>query len=138
MPEIPDLSIFTDVLIEIIYDYFVPCAVFLSSSFIFPFSHCDQNIRDDEKFRRYSDNIPVYLRNCPRDFVVHCMKKISLAESLNLTGALQKGMGQFTIVDFANNLTKEKYHIRFGDTEEIPSCSCHDRKKHATFSSIFS
>ena len=54
------------------------------------------------------------LRNLPRDFVVHCM---SLAESLDLKGALQKGLGQFTIMDFANDLTKEKYHIRFGDTE---------------------
>ena len=62
--EIPDLSIFADVLIEMIYDYFIICAVFLSGSFFFPFSYCDQNIRHDEKFRRYSANIPVYLRNC--------------------------------------------------------------------------
>ena len=64
------------------------------------------------------------MRNCPRDFVVHCMKKMSLGESLDLTGTLQKGMGQFTIMDFANNLAEEKYHIRFGDTEEMPSCRC--------------
>ena len=51
-------------------------------------------------------------------------KKMSLGESLDLTGTLQKGMGQFTIMDFANNLAKEKYHIRFGDTEEMPSCRC--------------
>ena len=38
-------------------------------------------------------------------------------------------MGQFTIMDFASNLTKEKYHIRFGDAEEMPSCSCRDWKK---------
>ena len=53
------------------------------------------------------------------------MKKMSLAGSLDLTCALQKGMGQFTIMDFANNQTKEKYYIRFGDTKEMPSCSCH-------------
>ena len=129
MLEISDLGLFADVLIEIISSYFILCEVFLSSSFFFHFSYCDQNIRYDEKFRRYSANIPVYLRNRPRDFVVHCMKKMSLAKSLDLTGALQKGMGQFTIMDFANNLTKEKYHIRFGDTEEMPSCSCHDLKK---------
>ena len=58
------------------------------------------------------------------------MKKISLAESLDLTGALQKGMGQFSIMDFSNNLTKEKYHVKFGDTEEMPSCSCRDWKKN--------
>ena len=86
-------------------------------------------MRYGEQFRRYSANIPVYLRNHPRDFVVHYMKKISLAKSLDLTDALQKGMGQFTIMDFANNLTKEKYRIRFGDTEEMPSFSCHDWKK---------
>ena len=49
------------------------------------------------------------------------MKKISLSKSLDLRDTLQKGMGQFAIVDFDNNLTKEKYYIRFGDTEEIPS-----------------
>ena len=38
-------------------------------------------------------------------------------------------MGQFTIMDFSSNLTKEKYHIRFGDAEEMPSCSCGDWKK---------
>ena len=138
MQEIPGLSIFSDVLIEIIYDYLVLCAVFLSSSFFFPFSYRDQNIRYDEKFRRYSANIPVYLRNHPKDFFVHCTKKMSFAESLDLTGALQKGMEQFTIMDFANNLTKEKHHIRFGDAEEMHSCSCHDWKKTGYLSSIFS
>ena len=125
MLEISDLSLFVDVLIEIIYNYFILCAVFLSSSFSFHFSYCDQNIRYDKKSRRYSANIPVYLRNCPRGFLVHCMKKMSLAGSLDLTCALQKDMGQFTIMDFANNQTKEKYYIRFGDTKEMPSCSCH-------------
>ena len=65
-------------------------------------------------------------------------KKMSFAESLDLTGALQKGMEQFTIMDFANNLTKEKHHIRFGEAEEMPSCSCHDWKKTGYLSSIFS
>ena len=129
MLEVFNLGLFADVLIEIIYNYFILCAALLSSSFFFHFSCCDQNIRYDEKFRRFSANIPVYLRNLPRVFVVHCMKKMRLAESLDLKGALQKSMGQFTIMDFANNLTKEKYHIRFGDTEEMSSCSCHDWKK---------
>ena len=124
MLEISDFGLFAHVLIEIIYNCFILCALLLLSSLFFHFSYCDRNIRYDEKFRRYSANIPVYLRNRPRDFVVHCMKKMSLGESLDLTGALQKGMGQVTIMDFANNLTKEKYHIRFGDTEEMPSCRC--------------
>ena len=64
------------------------------------------------------------------------MKKMSLAKSLDLTGTLQKDMEQFTIMDFANDLTKEKYRIRFGDMEEMPSCSCHDWKKN--FANIFS
>ena len=51
---------------------------------------------------------------------------MNLAESLDLIDALQKDMGQFTIMGFANNLSKEKYHIRFGVTEEMPSCSCRD------------
>ena len=63
MLEIPDLSMFADVLIEVIYDYFVLRAVFLSSSLIFPFSNCDQNIRHDKKLRRYSADIPVFLLN---------------------------------------------------------------------------
>ena len=129
MLEIYDLGLFADVMIEIIYNYLILCAVLLSSSFFFHFSYCNQNIRYDKKFRRYSANILVYLHNHARDFVVHCMKKMSLAESLDLTGALQKGMGQFSIMDFSNNLTKEKYHVRFGDTEEMPSCSCRDWKK---------
>ena len=129
MLEICDLGLFADILMEIIYNYFILCAVLLSSSLFFHFSYCNQNIRYDEKFRRYSANIPVYLRNPPRDFVVHCMKKMSLVKSLDLTGAWQKGMGQFTIMDFANNLTKEIYHIRFYDAEEMPSCSCRDWKK---------
>ena len=60
-----------------------------------------------------------------------------VTESFDLTGALQKGMGQFTVLNFANNLTKEKYHIRFGDTEEMLSSSCHDWKKLAIFANIF-
>ena len=138
MLEISDLSIFSVVLIEIIYNYFVLCAVFLWISFFSPFSYCDQNIRYDEKYQKYAANISVYFRNYPRDSVVNCMKnKMSLAKSWDLTDALQRGMGQFTIIDFANNLTKEKYHIRFGDTEEMLSSSCHDWKKLAIFANIF-
>ena len=46
-------------------------------------------------------------------------------------------MGKFTVLNFANNLTKEEY-IRFGDTEEILCCSCHDWRKslQAFFPSI--
>ena len=140
MLEISNLGLFADILIEIFYNYFILCLVLLSNSLLvlLHFSYCDQNIRYDEKFRRYSANILVYLRNCPINFVVHCMKKMSLAKSLDLTGAFQKGMGQFTIMDFANNLTKGKYHIRFDDAEEMPSCSCRDWKKNwLSFQAIF-
>ena len=93
MLEISDLSLFADVLIEIIYNYFILCAVLLSSSLFFHFSYCDQNIRYDEKFRRYSANIPVYLRNSPRDFVVHCMKKIKLSQIIRPDRYIAEGHG---------------------------------------------
>ena len=46
-------------------------------------------------------------------------------------------MGQFTIIDFANILTKEKYHIRFGDTEQMLSSSCHIGKNWLSLQTFF-
>ena len=53
MLENADLSILADVLIEIISNYFVLCIIFYyfyQSSFFFPFSYCNQNVRYDENF----------------------------------------------------------------------------------------
>ena len=38
-------------------------------------------------------------------------------------------MGQFVIVDYINNLNKEKYVTKFGDDNCMPSCTCYNWRR---------
>ena len=54
---------------------------------------------------------------------------MSIARASDSSGVIQKGMGEFVIVDFINNLNKEKYVTKFGDDNCMPSCTCYNWRR---------
>ena len=116
-----------------VQNYIEYCAViaslyrwcFLKYLPFFVSSYCDANIRYSNSYRRYSKDIPQFLRNRLPDFVKHCLLKISLAENTDLSGIINTGLGNFTVVSFSSNST-QRYELCFGHTCSMPKCSCND------------
>lgn len=79
----------------------------------------------------YSSDIPLFLQERPRDFVVHCLQKLEISKNMDVTGIVQTGIGEFKVIDYNNG--KETYNICFGDSENIPRCSCHDWNRTGMF-----
>ena len=88
-------------------------------------SYFDVTIRYSNSYRRYNTDIPQFLCNRPQEFIKHCLLKISLAENIDLSGIINTGGGNFTIVSFPSN-SKQRYELCFGDTCSMPKCSCND------------
>eukprot|EP00794_Sanderia_malayensis_P018369 gene18369-20216_t len=81
-------------------------------------------------YRRYSQSIPVYLQNRPRDMVNYYLEKLSLAESEGDVGIRMPEAGKFKVCSF-DTVTKESYTVSFGNDELMPSCSCLEWGKSA-------
>ena len=74
-------------------------------------------------YRSYNKSIPHYLHDRPCELVLHCLERLELTS--DFTGIACQGKGQFTVLDFTNNL-HECYEVNFRNKVEIPSCSCYD------------
>ena len=85
-------------------------------------------------YRSYNKSIPYYLHDRPCELVLHCLERLELTS--DFTGISCQGKGQFTVLDFTNNL-HECYEVNFRNKVEIPSCSCYDWGKQVTYTSIF-
>ena len=48
-----------------------------------------------------------------------------MAENIDLSGIINTGGGNFTVVSFSSN-SKQRYELCFGDTCSMPKCSCND------------
>ena len=67
--------------------------------------------------------MPAFLHNKPRPFVLHCLRKISLAQDIPPR--------HVTLQDSIKGIFKVKsqsrstwYTLEFGDSEKLPSCEC--------------
>ena len=69
------------------------------------------------------------MQNRPRDFILHGLKKLSIALASNFSGVIQKGMQEFVIFDYINNLNKVKYVTKFRDDNFMPSCTCYNWRR---------
>ena len=70
-------------------------------------------------------DVPEYLRNRPRELVKHCVKKISFANSADLSAISIVKNGVFSVKSFENNESK-RYMVSFGDDVNMPKCTCLD------------
>ena len=60
------------------------------------------------RYRKYSNDVPEYLGNRPRDLAISIIKN-----------------GVFSIKSFENNESK-RYMVTFGDDVNMPKCTCLD------------
>ena len=86
----------------------------------------------DSRYRRYAQHqhIPKYLVDCPRELVTHCLRKISIANSADLTGIVVIDHGLFSILSHKYGY-KERYMTNFGDEDNMPYCTCRNWKSSA-------
>ena len=88
-------------------------------------SYTDGIFKMNVGYRKYSNDVPEYLRNRPRELVRHCLRKISLANSADLSAISIVKNGVFSVKSFENNESK-RYMVSFGDDVNMPKCTCLD------------
>ena len=90
--------------------------------------YIESNIRYTSAYRRYNESLPKWLHNRPRQFVTHCQKRLSFADTMQRSSITNVGHGEFMVESQSSNV--ESYKVQFGDVNTMPSCSCFDWKKH--------
>ena len=58
------------------------------------------------KYRKYSKDVPGYLRNRPGDLVKHCLQKINVANGADLSAISIVNHGIFSVKRFTDNETR--------------------------------
>ncbi|XP_047141532.2 uncharacterized protein LOC105847166 isoform X1 [Hydra vulgaris] len=86
--------------------------------------YCEINTRSSGNYRQYSSYLPSFLHDRPRHFVKHCLQKMSLAQHIDLSGVLVSEPGKFLCASSTNS--REFYSIFFGDSDNMPNCTCQD------------
>ena len=69
--------------------------------------------------------VPEFLKNRPRNFVNHCLRRLSTAEEISQNDiiSLDPVAGLFRV---KSHLSSEWYSVSFGDSNKMPTCSCQD------------
>ena len=97
----------------------------VKESILYISSYTDANFKMNVIYRKYSSDVPEYLRNRPRKLVKHCLKKISLANSADLSALSIVKNVVFSIKSFENNESK-MYMVSFEDDVNMPQGTCLD------------
>ncbi|KAL9988910.1 hypothetical protein ACROYT_G003403 [Oculina patagonica] len=84
------------------------------------------NIRSSSSYRLYNTNVPVWLRDRPREFVAHCMGRLSNAMETPVEDIQVVGGGKFKV---KSQTDPKEYTLNFSN-EVFPSCECEDWKKN--------
>ena len=75
----------------------------------------------DSRYRQYSGNVPNYLKNRPREFVKHCLIKISMAKAIRNNSITIINHGVFSVKSENSNNTCT---VCYGGDENMLSYSC--------------
>ena len=94
---------------------------------LYVFSYCDYNYKYSEGFRRYLKHVPSYLKNKPGNLVLTCLNTFEATKSVDLTGIVQVGSEQFSVISHTDNATW--YRVSFGNDENMPYYTCSSWKK---------
>ncbi|KAK3083109.1 hypothetical protein FSP39_014287 [Pinctada imbricata] len=84
--------------------------------------YLDVNIKASAYYKRYNENLPLFLHNRPKEFIDHCRKRLSSAEEVE--GKIEVGDGMFTVQSFTDPYST--YVVTLGTETDVPSCQCHD------------
>ena len=93
--------------------------------------YCNDNIKIDSSYRRYSDNIPKYLTNRPSSFIKSCLEKRNRASDIPASYTSMQSMGKFRVTSISRNALPEEYKLSFGDDTVMPNCTCYDWRHSA-------
>ena len=94
-------------------------------SILYISSYKDASFKMNVRYTKYSSDFPEYLRNRPRELVKHCLKKISLTNSSDLSAISIVKNGVFWVKSFKNNESK-RHMVSFGNDVNMPKCNCLD------------
>ena len=89
------------------------------------FRYVELNTRYNSSYRAYSEEIPNFLVNRPRELVTHCMKRLEARRSISRCDILMLNNenGCFQIKSQSKNQT---YNVNFGSDAKMPHCDCLD------------
>jgi len=84
-------------------------------------------VQYSDAYRQYSPDLPAFLRNRPRDFVLHVCSRWTSATSYSRHNVTTVDTVRF-VVDSEER--DRKYDVFFGDDSEMPHCQCYDWSKY--------
>ena len=89
-------------------------------------SYIQSNYTSSEQYRLYSPDVPEYLRNRPKDFVIHCMKRLHAAQKDFKDGDVHQVSDQVFEVKSQDPTRNIWYNCFLGSDTQLPFCECED------------
>ncbi|XP_063787286.1 uncharacterized protein LOC134936231 isoform X2 [Pseudophryne corroboree] len=84
--------------------------------------HMQVNLRCSEFYRKYADDVPIFLRNRPREFISHVLRSLSSSRDGAHIICVGKEHGVFQV---KSDCEEEEYEeVNLG--ADSPSCTCED------------
>ena len=83
------------------------------------------NTKYSGKYKGYNKAIPKFLQDKPRQFLVHCLNRISSAEEIKpeyIKAGESKGEFHVRSTEYEETW----YNLSFGGNDTMPKCSCRD------------
>ncbi|VDI37107.1 Hypothetical predicted protein [Mytilus galloprovincialis] len=85
----------------------------------------EYNIQSLDNYRKYSNDVPEFLRSRPRKFVDHCLARIPPAATLIPIENMEEVNHNMLVRSVESD---NVYQVRLND--DLPKCSCPDWRKH--------
>jgi hypothetical protein len=88
------------------------------------FRYVELNVRSSSLYRRYNDDVPVYLRNRPRRLIDYMRKKMLSVDIAAAAGIqVTSGDGVF-LVPASGGSGRPPFEVSFGSESACCSCTC--------------
>ncbi|CAM4649087.1 unnamed protein product [Leuciscus chuanchicus] len=89
--------------------------------------YIELNIKCSSGSRKYSGNVPCFLRDRPRIMAQHIMKRHQESLLFNARDITSPGENVFRV---QSQTSQEEHLVNFGKGDEMPSCTCMDWRRH--------
>ena len=83
------------------------------------------NTRFSGEYKRYNQTIPQYLQDKPRQFLKHCLERITTAKDIR-PEFIKDGEKRGEFVIQSTQTKNTRYNLSFGGTDGMPRCSWPD------------
>jgi predicted aldo/keto reductase-like oxidoreductase len=85
------------------------------------------NVQCLESVVDYAENVATYLKNKPKQFVLHCMHRLPSASEVKIADITDHGDGCYTVISATDH--SFAYNVMIGDSASdmhSPKCDCTD------------